>query len=232
MNRSQQGFTLMEVIVAITVLALIATCLYMALSTAARLWTRQNGSLSPMQRLETVIRLVRDDLSDARSYAFEWEEGQEFFFSGSSKAVFYVTGHALGASERHKDGLYFACLLLRPSERGQGEELWLIKNARPTEELTQALHDFAVDSPRGREDYEPQRELNTQAHLLLSGLEEATFSYARNSANVRSAEEAAEDNLPIENWQSESLPFRVRLHFGLSGEPYAVDAAVLAGSET
>ena len=226
--RLQQGFTLMEVIVAVTVLAIIMTTLYMALSTSTRLWTRQQDGLSPTRRLETVVRLLREDLSGIRPYEFQWERGRDFFFSGSPKLIFYVTDHGLGASERRENGLYFACLLLRPSEDGEGEELWLIKNAHPTEELAEALHEFAVESTSERQSFDLGRELQGRSHLLLSGLSEARFSYDRGSAESartpgRSTEEEA---LPIEDWRSKNLPQRVRFHFTWQEALYSIDAFV------
>ena len=43
-NTSNKGFTLIEMVIAMTILALVVTVLYLAFSTAGRIWGRQPRS--------------------------------------------------------------------------------------------------------------------------------------------------------------------------------------------
>lgn len=66
MNRRMQGMTLLELLVALAVFSLIATAAYAGLREGTRVSERLDRQRATWQQLESVQRLISDDLTAAR----------------------------------------------------------------------------------------------------------------------------------------------------------------------
>ncbi|MBN2706694.1 MAG: prepilin-type N-terminal cleavage/methylation domain-containing protein, partial [Deltaproteobacteria bacterium] len=169
-NTSDRGFTLIEMVMAMTILALVVAVLYLAFSSAGRIWTRQQLQSGEGEREAALVRLLSDDLENLAPYSYSWEKGQGFFFALGSRALFYATTSGFGARQRGAQGLYFACCYLEKDADGEGDALYLIKTWGPNTWLLAALVEFSRD-PAGRLDLD--EEMRESALLVLDGLGEA-----------------------------------------------------------
>ncbi|EMG39091.1 prepilin-type N-terminal cleavage/methylation domain-containing protein [Desulfocurvibacter africanus PCS] len=228
-NRVQAGFTLLEVVISLTILSLLMLVLYMAFSTAATVWSRTGDGDSPKQRQETVSRLLADDFRGLRPYTLNWEQGRDFAFAGAKGAVFYVTTGGLGSTDRADHGLFFACLFLAPEERTRpgrdsAQALYLYKSPYPDEDYFLALHDFATSTGDTRASWLPPESMRERSRLLLGHLGEAAFSFSAGAAILPEEQDAspfaASRLLPEEDWAKQSLPAVTQLEYALDGQVF------------
>ncbi len=92
------GFTLIEVVAAMTVMALVVVVLYYSFSTALTTWQKQDADNEQAERTVAMARLLTADLRACRPYTLNWKEGKDFFFAAGESAVFYVTTSGFGAA--------------------------------------------------------------------------------------------------------------------------------------
>ena len=192
---NDSGFTLIEMIIAMTILALVVTVLYLAFSTAGRVWSKQQIKGGRGEHEAAVIRLLHDDLQHLAPYSFSWEKGSGFFFALGNKAVFYATTSGYGARQRQNEGLYFACCYLKESEDGEGLALYLVKERGPKNFLVEALWDF-IRSPA--HELNVSAEISDASLLLLEGLNEASFAVVTDSERLNLPEGEIADEALVE----------------------------------
>ena len=212
MNR-QEGFTLLEVVLAITIMSMIVATLYMALSQASRTWESQDRETDEAKRLAIVTDLLSLEFESLRPYNFLHEKGGGNFYAVSPSAMFYATTQGFGAQRRARGRLYFACLFLaapdsvppeilpwdEDEERSEGLALFLCKSDRPAPWLLEELIAFRDMDEASREAYLPGLDMLERSVYLLGGLQEARFSASAKTElpDAQNATEAYEDLLPV-----------------------------------
>ena len=167
------GFTLIEMIIAMTILALVVTVLYLAFSSAGRIWSKQQVKGGQSEHEVALTRLLHDDLQHFVPYSFSWEKGEGFFFALGPRVIFYATTSGYGARQRRAEGLYFACCYLKDSEDQEGQSLYIIKEMGPKKILVEALWDF-IKNPE--KELAVSSEMSEAALLVVDGLSEASFA--------------------------------------------------------
>ncbi|HDS16237.1 MAG TPA: prepilin-type N-terminal cleavage/methylation domain-containing protein [Proteobacteria bacterium] len=208
-NTSDQGFTLIEMVIAMTILALVVVVLYLAFSSAGRIWTRQQLRSGEGEREAALVRLLSDDLEKLVPYSYSWEKGQGFFFALGSRALFYATTSGFGSRQRGAQGIYFACCYLEKDAAGEGDALYLIKTWGPNIRLLDALAEFSRN-PAGSLDLDEQ--LRESALLVLDGLGEAGFAVIAQpekldlSGGAQAGGALVEDEALPRNWSHKLLP--------------------------
>ncbi len=209
---ASRGFTLVEVILALTVMSLVIMVLYQAFAMATRVWSRQRDQGDQMAREQRLNTLLRDDFAHLSPYTFNSDKGRGFFFAGGPAAVFYVTTNGFGAREHRRGGLYFACAYLAAAD-GDTREFYLYKSPIPNLQLLDALEEFRQLSPETRAAYQLPAKLKEESLLIVSGLRQGAFSYDGEKfiPPVDAAEEG-DEGLPADyvlnedSWNEPSLP--------------------------
>lgn len=174
------GFSLLELITAMTITAMVVTILYWAFAMGSRVWETQDDKTSAVQREEALLRLLDQDLRGIVPYAARWERGEMFFFAGALKALFYVTRGGFGAQAREEKALFFACLFVSPNPE-RGWDVALYKTPVPSPELLEILHLFQTGGEIARRDWHPSPSLMDHAVVFLKQLDDVSFSYFRES---------------------------------------------------
>ena len=214
-NTFKGGFTLIEMVIAMTILALVVTVLYLAFSTAGRIWSRQQIKSGRGEHEAALARLLSDDLQNLVPYSFSWERGQGFFFALGPRALFYATTSGYGARQRSAEGLYFACCYLQESEEKEGFALYLAKEMGPKNFLIEALWDFI----QGPEKSLVVNEVLSEASLLiLDGLTEASFAVVGDPEKLNLPEGEIEEGALLErgvtrNWSRKTLPENILFRY-------------------
>ena len=214
------GFTLIEMVIAMTILALVVTVLYLAFSTAGQIWSRQQIKGGEGEHEAALSRLLSDDLQNLAPYSFSWEKGQGFFFALGPNALFYATTSGYGARQRSAEGLYFACCYLQESEEKEGFALFLVKEMGPKTFLVEALWDFIKDPKKNLAVNEALREASL---LILDGLTEASFAVVGDPEKLNLPEGEIEEGALIEsginrNWSHKTLPQNILFRYENSKE--------------
>ncbi|MBN2333127.1 MAG: prepilin-type N-terminal cleavage/methylation domain-containing protein [Deltaproteobacteria bacterium] len=190
----KKGFTLIEVVLSLTIMAMVIMVLYQAFAVATRVWSRQQVKGEGVAREQMVNRLFRDDFGQLVPYTVNWSKGQGFFFAGGPRTVLYVTTNGFAAQQRQEEELYFCCCYLE-SEQDGSLSLHLYKSPYPETLLLETLDELNQRSPEQRAGFRPPRELREQSLLLVDGLQQAAFSYDKEQLVSDFAAQGAGDEL-------------------------------------
>ena len=89
--RAARGFTLLELLVAMTLLGLLAGLLFGGLSFGVRVWEKGDAELQKMAELQIAQGLIRRLISRARiSDLAEIEDDDAAMFEGTADAVRFI----------------------------------------------------------------------------------------------------------------------------------------------
>ncbi|NCC60285.1 MAG: prepilin-type N-terminal cleavage/methylation domain-containing protein [Verrucomicrobiae bacterium] len=248
MRKDHYGFTLLEVIVSMTIMALVVTVLYSAFSTGTRVWEDQDNRLAAVQERFIVTRLLARDFEQLRPYSFSWEKGKGFFFAGDREKIFYATTNGLAARDRDKGALFFSCAFLVRDDESGTLSLRMFKSPYPTNEMAQALHDFRMQAEADSEDalpYTLPATLLDESIILLDNLDQAGFiidfpervsltdenatdeGRSENDAEGNGTEVETLDELEDEAWKKNRLPSSVQFAFSSEGRNFTIFSKVL-----
>jgi prepilin-type N-terminal cleavage/methylation domain-containing protein len=214
-SNNNAGFTLIEMIIAMTILALVVTVLYLAFSTAGQIWSRQQVKGSRGEHEAAVMRLLQDDLQHLVPYSFTWEKGSGFFFALGKRTIFYATTSGYGARQRQREGLYFACCYLKPSTEKEGLALYLVKTMGPKKILIESLWDF-IQNPD--HNLNVSSEISDASLLILDGLTAASFAVVADPEKLNLPEgeiatEALIEGDKLRNFSRKNLPKNILFRY-------------------
>ena len=249
-GRTDTGFTLIEVMVSMTIMSLVITVLYLAFSTGVRVWTRQEDKTDNAQQLFIVTKFLKKDFINLRPYTFNWENGKSFFFTGNKDVLFYVTSNGFASKDRDKGELFFTCMYLK-NEEENGTSLYLYKSPYPSLELLENFHDLRQNNFEASF-FLPSQAIVEDSILLLEGLDTGGFVIGEEK-HLRLLEEEADEKeiqtdpdtelamddsveevteIPFTKWDAAKLPLSVQFLYQMGGNNFAIFAQVERAQET
>jgi hypothetical protein len=191
---------------------------------ATRVWSRQQSRGDQLAREQMLNSLLRDDFACLSPYTYNSDRGRGFFFSGGRTAVFYVTTNGFGAREHRRGGLYFTCAYLAAADDGS-KNFYLYKSPRPDLPLLELLEEFRQLSPESRAAYQLPAKLKEESTLIVSGLQQGSFSYdAEDFIPLVETEGSGEAGMPADytlsedSWSEPSLPEYVLFSYQVNDE--------------
>jgi prepilin-type N-terminal cleavage/methylation domain-containing protein len=228
------GFTLMELMVSMTIISMVVVVLYFAFSIGSRSWDKDDLRTGREVRLEAVLRLIQDDLLNAVPYEMNWEKGTISLFAGGPGSLFYVTGNGAGAVSGAGAGLFFTFLYVDECPETTEDCLFLYKTSRPSPEFVSSVDQFTSGSEFQRLHFSPGTEIANKSILIQDSLNDLNISYSSEAfiPFAGSGHEAPEtytlsnDVLPEDQWTAEKLPGQVRLVFSFEDREYVVHVPV------
>ena len=215
-NISGSGFTLIEMVIAMSVLALVVLILYLAFANAGRIWRRQQLVSDQGEREVALLRLLHDDLFQFKPYTCKNERGQAFYFAVGERVIFYATSAAYGARERRPAGLYFVCCYLDEDPDGEGLNFYLVKEFGPKLYL---LEDFWSFREQGQ--LLLSEALREAALPVLRGLETASFQVVLDAEKLHLPEGEVDEGALMDkkdmrvSWNEKNLPKALLLTYKL-----------------
>lgn len=108
-----EGFTLMELLVAMSLLGLVFAVVFQAFSLGIRAWEKGEAIQEEYQRLRAALSLIVDQISSAYPVTVRDKIGGESYlaFEGKENSLEFIT--SLSLSPRFKGGLSFAAYFLK-----------------------------------------------------------------------------------------------------------------------
>ncbi len=232
-DRGRAGFTLLELIVSLTILSLVVLVLYTAFSMGVRIFDQDNQKEDKIVRLEAALRMLQEDMMRAVPYNMNWQEGQINLFAGGPRTLFYVTGSGTGAFSGAGAGLFFSCLFVDDCPDSAEECLYLFKSSKPSPDYVQTVDRFNRSSEFQREYFVPEAKLAEKGIVVLDGVQDLNFSYSGDQFipfagldEDLSGKMHGQDKLPMDHWLENELPGRIRISFSLEGKEYVVHVPV------
>ncbi len=231
-----RGFTLIELVMAMTIMAMIVMMLYWAFAMGSRVWETQDLKTFTGLRQEALFRLLDQDMRGLAAFTAHWEKGVTEFFAGGPTALFYVTRGGLGAQAREDKALFFACLFFRPNPEG-GEDVVVYKVSVPEPRLLDELHFFQTAGETSRQNWSPPAEMMEEAVAFLEGAREVKLGFLREAhkpfqgpADSSAASLAASDGEHLEQWVEKGFPGQIILTYELDGHTVELPFAPKAGA--
>lgn len=125
-NRSvSNGFTLLELLISLTIMGVILVIVFGALRIGARAWEKGEADVEAHQRERVVLNLVRRQISSvcAREIAKEAEEEPSFFMGrGDDRTLAFLS--RLSAVPTNRSGVVYVNYVIKPAEE-EGQQLAL-----------------------------------------------------------------------------------------------------------
>lgn len=174
-TRRAGGFTLLELLISITIVSLLATIILFGWRIATSAWQRANSRLSQDRTVLASHHLLQQQMASMVPYRARTQRGgQEFFFQGEPQAARFLSLYSL--TSRARSGLYL--IEYQVTEQPGGTKQLLLNEIPVTsrEELG-ALITGAEANPRGRVLQFAPFERGPQTVVLLDDLEECRFEY-------------------------------------------------------
>ena len=220
-TRGVAGFTLLEMIISLTILCLVVLTVYTAFSLGVDVWRRmEEGEKSAAQRKAIALRLLHGDFSNLRPYTWNSEKGRILFFAGGPKSVFYVTTNGLGATNRRGKALFFTCLFVHASAEGEGSAVYVYKSGLPGPNLAELLRDFRAGGDLQRTNFVPPAFILEHSVQVIKNVHDAQFGYQRQAyppfsgvkaevEDVQSTQSEEERVLAQSQWVENELPGQI-----------------------
>ena len=111
-TEASSGFTLLELIISLTITAMVVVVVYSAFSLGVRVWERQGQESDAVKRDEIMFRLLDRDVADMAPYVMLLDGASLSLTAGGPTAFFYVTRNGFGALRRQDRALFFTCLFV------------------------------------------------------------------------------------------------------------------------
>lgn len=171
------GFTLLEMIISLTILSLVVLTVYVAFSLGVDVWQGMDKEKSAAERKAITLRLLQEDWARIKPYTWHSEKGDVLFFAGGPRSVFYVTTHGLGAKNRSGKALFFTCLYVHSAPEGEGNSLYMYKSGLPGPEVLEAVREFRTGSDMERANFVPPNFITEESVPVLHNVQDAQFEY-------------------------------------------------------
>ncbi len=122
MNRRQQGFTLLEILIGISLLGVMMVMLFSSIRMGARVWDAGETRVSEFDQILIIQNFLRDQLVRARPVFDDFsDEENEFAFNGTANSLRFVSMLPASAG---RGGLHLYELLI---EENNGEKNLILK---------------------------------------------------------------------------------------------------------
>ena len=123
--RASAGFTLIEVVLALTIFALMGTILYGAFSLGHSAVEKSEGSFTRNQKLRSVSDLLASYVRSAYPYR-ESEQDQSVYFSGEIERLSFVSAYSHGMGGRG-----MAKITIAKEQAGDGRAMLKLEESVP-----------------------------------------------------------------------------------------------------
>lgn len=184
MGRGNHGFTLLELLISITLLAVITTLLAYAIHIGSSAWGRSNQTIASSQDQHLIEEFITREISQARALRIRTSKGSRVAFEGYRNAV------------------RFAAIL--PIHRGVGGIYFVSVAAEGADDSQQLALSYRLARPLDFVEGDPESEERT---VLVDKLTDAQFQYYGSVTNEEPPSWMTE-------WPNEQqLPEMVRVRF-------------------
>ena len=171
------GFTLLELVVSITMVSLLATTILVSWRVASSAWQRANVRVREQGKVTATHQLLEEQMASMVPYGVRSTQGlPEMFFQGEPQAARFISRYSMAG--RSRSGLY----LIEYQVRRQADGTWqLLMNEFPVmaSEQLGGLVVGAEAVPEGRVIRFLPVERGPHTRVLLEGLRECRLEYYR-----------------------------------------------------
>ena len=174
-SESAAGFTLLELLVAITVVSLLATAVLFSWRVASSAWQKVNQRLETDRTILATHQLLQEQMASLIPYrTLSLQGSRELFFQGEPEAARFVSRYSL--ERRARSGLYEIAYQVEQDRDGSKRLLLRETPLLGRDALSEVLLGAEM-SPEGKLLKFRPFERDSQVVVLLENLQECRFEY-------------------------------------------------------
>lgn len=117
LTTSSSGFTLIELIISITILAIIVTIIGSTLNIGIRSWEKGEKVTQENQKYGIVLELMKRQLASISTGNIKYDAGGPFYLTGTEKTILFASGSALASPE--ESGIVYVQYKVRKTNEGK-----------------------------------------------------------------------------------------------------------------
>jgi len=176
-QHAEHGFTLLELLVSMTVVSLLATTVLFSWRIAAGAWGRASQLVENQRRVAAAHQVLEGQIAEMVSYAPWRRQGiADVFFQGEGQTARFLSHYSL--THRARSGLYR--IEYQIAEAGDGTRQLLMNEVpAPNPEESGLLLVGTEQNPQGLLRHFAPFERKPETRVLLDELSEAHFEYYR-----------------------------------------------------
>ena len=223
-GRAEAGVTLLELLVSITIVALLAATVLFAWRVGVSAWEKVGTQLEKGRGVLAAHQLLQEQIASMVPYeAWPEQRGRVVFFQGEAETARFVSRYSL--THRAASGLYLIEYHVAAQQGGTKQLLLKETPVRGNEELGALIRDIE-SHPEGVRLRLPPFERDPETVVLLEGLQECRFEYYRLAST-------GAQGIWTDEWvnRPNEVPPAMRIHAAASGDagelaPVTIVAAV------
>lgn len=154
------GFTLLELLISLTIMGLIVVVVFGAFRVGIRAWEKGEKDVETHQRQRIVLNLIKRQLASIFVHTVGNGDRRPFFLKGDKKSMEFLSNTSIMPG--NQSGLVYARYVVRPEDEGEKERLGFYEK------------NFAL------QDKEKMEDLNEEDFLMLiSDVHSIGFEYLK-----------------------------------------------------
>ncbi len=169
-SNASPGFTLLELLLALTLVSVILLIVFGALRIGVRAWEKGERDLETRQRERVVLTLMKHQLASMSVRKIKAGGKESFFLKGDDKSMEFIS--ELAAIPGNELGVVYVRYVVDSEGAGEGEGLLLYE-----ENVVMLREDEGIEEPEERD-----------FRRLLSGARAIAFSYYKEGEGEEPAE--------------------------------------------
>src|SRR6056297_1786767 len=101
--QNRQGFTLIEVLISITLIGVIMVLIFGGLRISVNAWETGEKNIDASQHQQVVLDLMRRQLASMRAAVIETSDERKLGFSGGPSSMAYISSYAMAPGNFYGD---------------------------------------------------------------------------------------------------------------------------------
>lgn len=121
------GFTLLELMISLTIVGLILVIVFGALRIGVRAWEKGEKDVDIHQRERVVLNLVKAQIASVSAAAITGKEADQFRFKGEAQSVSFISD--LPIIPTNKSGMVYVKYMIERADRRKGYKLMVYEKS-------------------------------------------------------------------------------------------------------
>lgn len=121
------GFTLLELMISLTIVGLVLVIVFGALRIGVRAWEKGEKEVDIHQRQRVVLNLLKAQMASISAEAISGEEADQFLFKGEADSMSFISN--LPIVPTNTSGMVFVRYMIERADQGNGYKLMVYEKS-------------------------------------------------------------------------------------------------------
>ena len=212
-KNQKTGFTLIEVLISLTIIGVLALMVFTSLRIGGRAWEKGEREIDSIQQERVLLTLIQEQLASTSTKPLSIRKNEPFYMVGNPMRISFLSTRAL----------------IPTAVEGPVSVTYLVEIDEETGRQSLSVREKSVllteneDADSGEEEEE-----DNGFQPMIGGLQQISFEYLAQSESINDTEWGSEWN----GSKNKAFPRAVRVRFYHSDFEYAGIVSILAAGES